>query len=239
MIRNAVAGLVLASGAILSVATGALAQQATPEASPVAVAEELTVPIDLVPWVVSDQMSPTAEQCTVKPASTDDVAEALIAAEPRGELELTDNLLVEIAATGPPAQGVIDGVLETLTQFWACNNAGNRQAMVAVFTAQGISDLYGIDLDQDEADLRSTVAGVLTSSEPRPVEELSGIDGIISIVMLEDGRVAALVVNTDPRVAGGTQVLDLIIMVNQGGSYLVDAFIGDPFNLTPGYGFNE
>lgn len=239
MIRNSIAGSLLAAAVVLSMAVGVVAQEATPEASPVAVAEELTIPVDLVPWVVTDQMSPSAEQCTAEPASTDDVADTLIAAEPRGEPELTDNLLVEIAATGPPAQGVIDGVLATLTQFWACNNAGNRPAMVAVFTAQGIADLYGIDLELDDAELRAVVAASLTPGEPRPVEELSGIDGIVSIVMLDDGRVAALVVNTDPRVAGGAQVLDLVIMVNQGGSYMIDSFIGDPFNLTPGYGFNE
>lgn len=239
MIRNVIAGLALAAAAVLGTTAGILAQEATPEASPVAVAEEIQVPVDLVPWVVTDQMSPTAEQCTVEPASTDEVADSLINAEPSGELELTDNQLVAIAATGPPAQGVIDGVLATLTQFWACNNAGNRPAMVAVFTAQGIADLYSIDLELDDAELRAVVAAALTPGEPRPAEELSGIDGIISIVMLEDGRVAALVVNTDPRVAGGSQVLDLVIMVNQGGAYLIDNFIGDPFNLTPGYGFNE
>lgn len=239
MIRNVIAGLALAAAAVLGTIAGSLAQEATPEASPVAVAEEIQVPVDLVPWVVTDQMSPTAEQCTVEPASTDEVADSLINAEPSAELVLTDNQLVAIAATGPPAQGVIDGVLATLTQFWACNNAGNRPAMVAVFTAQGIADLYSIDLDVDDAELRAVVAAALTPGEPRPADELSGIDGIVSIVMLDDGRVAALVVNTDPRVAGGSQVLDLVIMVNQGGAYLIDNFIGDPFNLTPGYGFNE
>ncbi|MBX3069240.1 MAG: hypothetical protein KF883_01930 [Thermomicrobiales bacterium] len=239
MIRNAIAGLVLAASVVVTGAAGTLAQNATPEASPVAVADELLIPIDLVPWVVTDQMSPTAEQCTVDPVSTDDVADALIAIEPRGEPALTDNLLVEIAATGPPAQGVIDGVLETLTQFWACNNAGDRPAMVAVFTAQGIAELYGIDLELSDADLRAVVAASLTRGEPRPAEEVSGIDGIISIVMLQDGRVAALVVNTDPRIAGGSQVLDLIILANQGGRYLIDSFIGDPFNLTPGYGIDN
>ncbi|MGD9856985.1 MAG: hypothetical protein AB7U20_18705, partial [Planctomycetaceae bacterium] len=124
-------------------------------------------------------------------------------------------------------------------QFWACNNAGNRQAMVAVFTPQGIADLYGLDLELGDADLRAAVAAALTPGEPRPAEEISGIDGIVSIVTLSDGRVASLVVNTDPRIAGGAQVLDLVIMVNEGGSYMIDTFIGDPFNLTPGYGIDN
>lgn len=239
MIRSSIAGLMLAAIAGISMISGIAAQEATPEASPVAVAEELSVPVDLIPWVVTDPMIPTAEQCTVEPASTDDVADQLIAAEPRGEVPVTENFLAELPATGPAGEGVIDGVLATLTQFWACNNAGNRPAMVAVFTAYGIADLYGIDLELGDADLRAAVAASLTPGDPRPPEEISGIDGIISIVMLEDGRVAALVVNTDPRIAGGSQVLDLVIMVNEGGTYLIDTFLGDPFNLTPGYGFNE
>ncbi len=239
MIRSSIAGLMLALIASLCMTATMMAQEATPEASPVAVAEELTVPVNLIPWAVTDQMSPSAEQCTVEPASTDDVADLLIATDPREDVPLTDNLLVAIPATGPASAAVIDSVLDTLTQFWACNNAGNRQAMVAVFTAQGIADLYGIDLEMSDADLRAAVAASLTSGEPRPAEEISGIDGIISIVTLQDGRVVALVVNTDPRIAGGQQVLDLIILINEGGTYKIDTFIGDPFNLTPGYGIDN
>jgi hypothetical protein len=238
MNRSWIAGSILAVLAVLSLAGGLAAQEATPEASPIAVEDDLTVPITLIPWVVTDQMTPAAEQCTVEAVSTDDIADALIAAEPREDLPLTDNLLVSIPAQAVADQATIDSILDTLTQFWACNNAGNRAAMVAVFTPLGVADLYGIDLTQAEAELRSAVAGALTPGEPRPEEEISGIDGIISIVTLEDGRTAALVLNTDPRIAGGDQVIDLIIFIEQDGQYLVDAFVGDPFDLTPGYGYD-
>ena len=149
---------------------------------------------------------------------------------------MTDNGLIAIPAVGPADQPAITGVLTTLTQFWACNNAGNRPALVSVFTPQGIADLYGFDLELEDAELRALVAAALTPGEPRPEEEVSGIDGITSIVLLEDGRIAALVVNTDPRIAGGDQVTDLVIFVQQDGAYLIDEFIGDPFDQTPGYG---
>jgi hypothetical protein len=240
MIMRWAAGLALALVLGMGAAAGVAAQdRATPEASPVAVAEDLTLPVSLVPWVVTDMMIPAAEQCTVEALSTDAVADSLIEIEPRDDAALTDNLLVTIEAQGPADQATIDGVLATLTQFWACNNAGNRAAMVAVFTPQGISDLYGIDLSLAEADLRAAVATALTESEPRPAEETSGIDGIISIVALEDGRTAALVLNTDPRIAGGDQVLDLIIFVDENGQYMIDSFIGDPFDQTPGYGVEK
>jgi len=239
MIVRWIAGIVLVLALGITAVTSVSAQEATPEASPVAVAEDLTLPVNLIPSVVTDMMIPAAEQCTVEAVSTDEVADELIAIEPRDPAELTDNLLVAIDAQGPADQATIDGVLATLTQFWACNNAGDRPAMVAVFTPQGIADLYSIDLELPDAELRDVVASALTPGDPRPEEDISGIDGIISIVALADGRTGALVLNTDPRIAGGAQVLDLVIFIEVGGQYLIDAFIGDPFDQTPGYGIEK
>ncbi len=234
MITRMAAGLVVAVLLVFSGVAGAIAQDATPVASPVAVPEEL--PITLIPWVVTDEMRPAAAQCTIEPVDVSALADALIAAEPRPAPIVTDNLLVAIPALGPADQATIDGILATLTQFWACNNAGNRPAMVASFTPLGTADLYGLDLNAADEELRAAVEGALVPGDPRPEGEISGIDGIISIVALNDGRTAALVLNTDPRIAGGDQVLDLIIFIEQDGRFLVDEFVGDPFDQTPGYG---
>ena len=241
MKRLLVSGLLFAM-LMLGASSGLVAaQDATPEATPEAVAspEVAAVPVTLVAWSVSDEMIPVAEQCTVPAASTDATADALAVLEPREAPALTDNGLVAIPAVGPADEASMNGVLQTLTQFWACNNAGNRPAMVSVFTPQGIADLYGFDLSADEATLRAQVAASLTPSEPRSEEEISGVDGVISVVLLDDGRVAALVLNTDPRIAGGDQVTDLIILTEENGSYLIDQFIGDPFDQEPGYGFEK
>jgi hypothetical protein len=237
MITRLAAGLVVAVLLSFSGVAGVVAQDATPAASPVAVPEEL--PITLIPWVVTDEMRPTAAQCTIEPVDVVALGDALIAAEPRPAPIVTDNLLVAIPALGPADQATIDGVLATLTQFWACNNAGNRPAMVASFTPLGTADLYGLDLSAADEDLRAAVEGALVPGDPRSEGEISGIDGIISIVALNDGRTAALVLNTDPRIAGGDQVLDLIIFIEQDGRYLVDEFVGDPFDQTPGYGIEN
>ena len=234
MIARMATGLVVAIVLSFSGVAGVIAQDATPVASPVAIPEEL--PITLIPWVVTDEMRPTAAQCTIAPVDVAALADALIAAEPRPAPVVTDNLLVAIPALGPADQATIDGVVATLTQFWACNNAGNRPAMVASFTPLGTADLYGLDLNAVDEDLRAAVEVALVLGDPRPEGEISGIDGIISIVALNDGRTAALVLNTDPRIAGGDQVLDLIIFIEQDGTFLVDEFIGDPFDQTPGYG---
>lgn len=249
MKRVFASGLLLVA-VLMGMTTGLIsAQDATPEATAVSVTPvtagetaatpAAAVPVTLTAWVVGDQVSPISEQCTAPAASTDETADQLATLDPRPDPALTNNGLIAIPAVGPADQTSISGVLATLTQFWACNNAGNRPALVSVFTPQGVADLYGFDLDLGDAELRALVAAALTPGEPRPVEEVSGIDGITSIVLLEDGRIAALVVNTDPRIAGGDQVTDLIVFVQQDGAYLIDEFIGDPFDQTPGYGHEK
>lgn len=235
-----------ASGLLLAVLMMGLSTSfaAAQDATPVAADEPAATPVAAIPvtlgaWVVGDEASPLAVQCTAPAASTDETADQLTALDPRPEPALTDNGLIAIPAVGPADQTAINGVLTTLTQFWACNNAGNRPALVSVFTPQGIADLYGFDLELGDAELRALVAAALTPGEPRPAEEVSGVDGITSVVLLEDGRVAALVVNTDPRIAGGDQVTDLIILTEVDGEYMIDEFIGDPFDQTPGYGHEK
>ena len=62
--------------------------------------------------------------------------------------------------------------------------------------------------------------------------------GIVSALRVSGGgRTGALVLNTDPFVNNGLPVLDLFVFVNQNGVYQVDSVIFDPFDLTPGYGF--
>lgn len=220
-------------GAVLATVQGVGAQDsATPEASPAAVP-----PAQLVPWVVTEPMAPSPEQCTAPPVSTDDLAAQLLALESRSALTITSSGIVAIAATAPAADEAVAGVLETLTQFWACNNAGNRASLVSVMTPQGVADLYELDLTAGETEVRAAVAAALTPGEPRPAEELASIDGVISIVSMDDGRTGALVLNHDPLIAEGAQVIDLIIFVDDAGQMKIDTFVGDPFNMVAGYGY--
>jgi hypothetical protein len=225
-------GIVAAFGLVLLLAQAGMAQVATPPA------DATPSPVELAAWGVTEPIIPMPEQCTIEPASTDDVAAEILALDTRALPEVTGHGVVAISGTGPAPQEAVDGVLATLTQFWACNNAGNRASLVALMTAQGIADLYALDLTADEETVRAAVAAALTQGEPRAAEEMAGIDGVTSIVSLDDGRIAALVLNTDPQIAGGAPVQDLFICEAETGQYLIDAFIGDPFNAIDGYGFD-
>lgn len=218
--------------ALLSVAP-ALAQDATPVAAetPTTVAEELR------PWVVSDPFTPAPDECTADAIDVASLATSLATPIPVAGPNLTSAGIEAMNVTGLADAATIQGVLDTLTLFWACTNAGNRPAVASLMTPAAVSQFYGIDLSLSGGELQDDVAAALTNSGDRPEDERASIDGVLTIEYLGDGRTGALVLNTDPYVNNGLPVLDLFIFVNLNGVFQVDSVVFDPFDLTPGYGF--
>lgn len=231
---RAIASLAIAlMAAFLSVAP-ALAQDATPigeEAPAAAVAE------DLRPWVVSDPFTPAPDECTVDAVDVASLAGTLATPIPVVAPNLTSIGINAMEVTGLADAATIDGVIDTLTLFWACTNAGNRPAVAALMTPAAVAQFYGLDLSLTGDALAEEVANRLVNSGDREEGTEAGIDGVLTISYLGDGRTGALVLNTDPFVNNGLPVLDLFIFVNLNGVYQVDSVIFDPFDLTPGYGF--
>jgi hypothetical protein len=218
--------------ALLS-AVPVLAQDATPVAqgSPAAVAEELR------PWVVSDPFVPAPDECTADAIDVTSLATSLATPIPVAGPNLTSAGIEAMNVTGLADAATIEGVLDTLTLFWACTNAGNRPAVASLMTPAAISQFYGIDLSLSGAELEDAVTAALSNSGDRPDGERAFIDGVLTISYLGDGRTGALVLNTDPYVNNGLPVLDLFVFVNLNGVFQVDSVVFDPFDLTPGYGF--
>jgi hypothetical protein len=213
----------------------AMAQDATPEAAepPAAVAAELS------PWVVDVPFAPAPDECTVDPIDINQVATSLATPIPVPASNLTAHNIEAMDVTGLADAATVDGVIDTLTLFWACTNAGNRPAVASLMTPSAISEFYGIDLSLTGTDLDDAVAAALADSGDRPDTEWASIDGVITIQYLGDGRTGALVLNTDPYVLDGDQVLDLFIFVNLNGIFQVDSVVFDPFDLSPGYGYEK
>jgi hypothetical protein len=231
---RALASLAIAlMAAVLSIAP-ALAQDATPvaeEEPAAAVAEELR------PWVVSDPFTPAPDECTVDAVDLDSLAGTLATPIPVVAADVTSAGINAMDVTGLADAATIDGVIDTLTLFWACTNAGNRPAVAALMTPSAVSEFYGIDLSLTGDALAEAVANALVNSGDREEGTEAWIDGVLTISYLGDGRTGALVLNTDPFVNNGLPVLDLFVFVNLNGVYQVDSVIFDPFDLTPGYGF--
>lgn len=212
----------------------ALAQDATPvteEAPAAAVAE------DLRPWVVSDPFTPAPDECTVEALDVSSLATTLATPIPVVAPDLTSIGIYRLDVTGLADAATIDGVLDTLTLFWACTNAGNRPAVAGLMTPAAVAEFYGLDLSLTGDALAEEVANGLVNSGDREEGSEASIDGVLTVEYLGDGRTGALVLNSDPFVNNGLPVLDLFIFVNVNGVYQVDSVIFDPFDLTPGYGF--
>jgi hypothetical protein len=212
----------------------ALAQDATPDAAeeaPAAVAEELR------PWVVSDPFTPAPDECTVEAVDVSSLSSTLATPIPVVAPDLTSIGINALDVTGLADAATIDGVLDTLTLFWACTNAGNRPAVAALMTPAAVAEFYGLDLSLTGDELAEEVANRLVNSGDREEGTEASIDGVLTVTYLGDGRTGALVLNTDPFVNNGLPVLDLFVFANVNGVYQVDSVIFDPFDLTPGYGF--
>lgn len=213
----------------------ALAQDATPTAVDTPESAAAT----LKPWVVEEPFTPPPDECTAGAVDIATLSNALATPIPVTAPNLTSHGLEAMHVTGLADAPTVAGVLDTLTLFWACTNAGNRPAVASLMTPAAVSQFYGVDLSLSGAELTSALEAALINSGDRPEEDWASIDGVLTIEYLGDGRTGALVLNTDPYVNDGDQVLDLVIFVNLNGVYQVDSFVFDPFDLTPGYGYEK
>lgn len=214
----AIAGI--AAGMTLP-AFSAMAQDATPVAA-------VTISVD-------------PANCTTELISTDHMASLLATPVAQPELPLDSTGVVALPTGAPADDAQLAAVSATISTLWSCNNARNKAAVYAQFTDQAIQETIGFTEGSswDSADLRADVAAALTPGEPRTEDEWATVNSIVSATGYADGQVGVLVLNTDPLVADGDQVLDYFRFVIEDGVAKVSGVILDPFDLTAGYGFEK
>jgi hypothetical protein len=200
-------------------ATNALAQEATP--------------------VSANSYDPA--NCTTEPISVDHAAMLLATPVAAPELPVTDDGIVALPTGVPASEEEMAAVSATIEQLWACNNARDKGAVYALFTDQAIQESVGFTEGSswDTAELEAAVALALVPGEPRTPDEWAAIDTIVSATSYDDGQVGVVIVNTDPLVADGQPVQDYFRFVIEDGVAKVSGIILDPFDLTPGYGFEK
>jgi len=179
--------------------------------------------------------------CTTDPVSTDHMSMLMATPVAQPDLPVTDGGIVALPAGAPAGEAELTAVTSTIEQLWACNNARNKAAVYALFTDQAIQETIGFTegASWDAADLRADVAAALTPGEPRAAEEWATIDAIVSATTYDDGQVGVLILNSDPLVADGDQVLDYFRFVLEDGVAKVSGVVLDPYDLTSGYGFEK
>jgi hypothetical protein len=217
-------------GLVFTAISGTVSAQGTPEPT-----------TTLTPYTFSTPFAPAPDQCTTAAASTDVVSSLLATPIAATTPAVTDHGTVALPGGTPADDATTTAVDGVLTQLWACNNARNKAAILTLFTDQAIQESFGdtSGASFDMADLRADVASALTPGEPRSTDELASIDAVVSVVQQADGQVGVLVLNTDPTVAEGDQVLDYFAFISDGGTWKVSNVILDPFDLTSGYGFEK
>lgn len=198
---------------------GSLAQDATP--------------------VASDPFDPA--NCTTAPISTDHMSMLLATPVASPDRPVDANGVVQLPSGVTTSDTEMVLVQATIDQLWACNNARNKAAVYALFTDQAIQETIGFTdgASWDAADLRADVAAALTPGEPRTADELATVNAVVSATTYPDGQIGVLLLNTDPLVADGDQVLDYFRFVIVDGVAKVSGVILDPYDLTDDYGFEK
>lgn len=179
--------------------------------------------------------------CNTGPISTDHMAMLLATPVAQPQLPVDTSGIVALPAGSSPSDADLAAVLATMEQLWSCNNARNKAAVYSLFTDQAIQETIGFTEGSswDAADLRADVAAALTPGDPRSPEEWATVNALVSATAYDDGQIGVLVLNSDPFVADGDQVLDYFRFVLVDGVAKVSGVILDPYDLTPGYGFEK
>ncbi len=185
------------------------------------------------------EVAPAA--CASDPIDTDHAAALMATPVASPELPLSDAGVVALPEGSPADDQTIAAVESVVSQLWSCNNARDKARVFGLFTDEAIQETVGFTEGSswDTAELRAEVAAVLTPGEPRTQEEWASVDEIVSVTTLADGQVGVLILNSDPFVMDGDQVLDYFQFVSVDGEYKVSAVVLDPFDMTAGYGFEK
>ena len=184
---------------------------------------------------------------TVTAAAQDDQAEAnrvlspdLCQVEPRSEEELIAAFGLDAASAeeapvilraeiaiplGQPAPGeVIQGVTDTIREFFACNNAGDVPRTTALLSESGMMRFYGFGPREEAVDqqFRAWAAGETT---PREENAYIRLIAVTDVSLLPDGRAAAFVITNEPLLPPrGPEALLFVFSQGEDGRWLIDDY---------------
>jgi hypothetical protein len=202
--------LILAFVLLLTPPAVAIAQEAPPVASP---------PAGLI--------VPDPSECDVPPRSLsffEQLAATPPALPPDADQRFsrpTENARPWTMPAGEPAdQATVDGITATLREALACLNANDPLRFLALFSDEMLRIFFALDPIPPEA-LPSLAASPVAS----PPEQRLGYLAIHDVLVLPDGRVAALGDSYDPTEPPYGVGTDFAIFVKSGDRWLIDSLI--------------
>ena len=196
-------GALLVILAIMTAST-AVAQEATPDAIPIA---------------------PDPAECLVAPREVDDLT-ALVATPAAGAATPLAESMSGATQPGEPADAeTVASVTATVREIVACGNAGESFAVLALYTDELVRRL----VPPDAGALADTAAIPAT---PRATLNRLALAAVRDVQMLPDGRVSAIV-EVGAIAALDTVTPDRLIFARENGRYRVDEVIAGDTAGTP------
>ncbi len=113
----------------------------------------------------------------------------------------------------------VAAITSTLRAFYACVNAGDLAAALALYTDDVVRTLLTdavLQLGGDQA--AADIETLLGTPTPRAAEDQIALIAVRDVLVLDGGQVAATVVDTSPEVVGGTYV---VFAPREDGGFLI------------------
>ncbi len=211
----------------------AVASLLTPEATPLARAQEATptaadLPVAPDPALCQVEPRPLAffEQYVGTPAAMPDATPNATPIED-GAAAVEGTVDAFVPPEGEPADpATVDALVATAVEIVACFNAGDLPRAFALYTDDLIASFAAADpLPQEDFDIMAATPVAV------PAEEHERVLAVRDAVILPDGRAGAFV---DFAFAGGYLETQYVVLMQEGGRWLVDEILlFAPLEATP------
>ena len=168
--------------------------------------------------------APDPADCRAEPRDADelialwyeeDAAGTPVAVAPTDEPPLD---AVPVPLGEPADAATAAGVTAAVREVFACFNAGNFGAALALFS-DDLVHAFGPEPGETPEEVRGFVEA---APEPPPAGERIRLLAVTDVAVMADGRVAAFVVSEDPTVPPEGAETVLVLLVEEGGRWLID-----------------
>src|SRR5688500_4779671 len=165
---------------------------------------------------------PEPAECQVEPRPTEDLMAlwAGFATPEAGDAVASPDAGTPFTGlpAGEPADAeTIDAVTATVREVFACFNAGDFVRSFSLYT-DNLVQSFGPELGMSAEDARTFLEG--ETATPVPEDQRIVLISVTNVVVMDDGRVGAIVVSNDPTVEPEGAETALVSFVEENGRWL-------------------
>ncbi len=180
----------------------------------------------------TDRDVPDPSECSVGPARADEVLALFheLAVTPTAETSTATDSPPSVQPEGEPADAENAAAVVTATrELLACTNAHGFLGLVAVASDRHIRDVLAQDIAAGVSE-EAMAEFVTAAPEPPTPEQSVALVDVRDVMIVDDGRIGAIVVGDEPGVG---ELTLYVIFVEEDGRYLLDEQFELAMNGTP------